>query len=203
MMYPSMWPIFHGDPEHQLLTEQIDANDQKRMTQRAKVYAETQTEAQKWVKDFHDKLVSGDLTAFGWSERGSQTITKIAKEEWNSLIIDPPQAYRTNNDKKRVFPWLDIHFERDAVQILWPGPIKPEQIKLSPRKDWAAISRVLHEFNNSQTVDCGMPDRKLADHVLRKVRGAIEPDLIPADRTLREYISNCREAGTLPPRHNK
>ncbi|NQV58659.1 MAG: hypothetical protein HQ502_03275 [Alphaproteobacteria bacterium] len=202
MQYPSMWPTSADDEAEEPRTAPIPGDDKERLEQRAILYASMQDTAKKKVDEFREALQSGRITAYGWVNTDQRTIQPIPTIEWQSLILDPPQAFRFATNGQKIYPWDDIRFEAETIATVWPG--EPGAIRITkknPRKDWAAVDRAIGRLPE-EIVDLGMSDRFLAERVMKMMkRNEIDPKLIPGDRALRDYISKQRKSGVLPKRN--
>jgi hypothetical protein len=166
----------------------------------AKDFEKPEIDAKERIEEFKDALRTGRITAHGWINSKARTTRPIPTVEWQSLILDPPQAYRLTSDGQKVYPWHDIQFERDAVLTVWLGDTSAFPAKItSPRKDWITVDKLLGEFSND-SIGLGMSDRALSERVRRRMKNVIDKKRIPGDRALRDHISKRRKAGTLPPR---
>jgi hypothetical protein len=200
MKYPSSWSIAKDFEKPELLTANIPSEDVERIERRAAIYDSMQIDAKERIEEFKDALRTGRITAHGWINSKAPTTRPIPTVEWQSLILDPPQAYRLTSDGQKVYPWHDIQFERDAVLTVWLGDTSAFPAKItSPRKDWITVDKLLGEFSND-SIGLGMSDRTLSERVRRRMKNVIDKKRIPGDRALRDHISKRRKAGTLPPR---
>ncbi len=148
--YPSMWPNSANGKAENPRTAPIPGDDKEQLEQRTNLHASMQDNAKKKIDEFREALQSGRITAYAWvnAERGA--VRAIPTIEWQSLVLDPPQAYRSATDGRRVYPWGDILFEIEAINSVWPG--EPGAIRINtkrPRKDWAAVNRAIDRLSGS------------------------------------------------------
>ncbi len=203
MRYPSMWPNSSDGKAEEPQTAPIPVEDNEQLEQRAILYAAMQDNAKKKIDDFGEALQAGRITAYAWVDTDQRTVLPIPIIEWQSLILDPPQAFRFVTNGQKVYPWDDIRFKTEAIVSVWPGKHGAIRInKKNPRKDWAAVNRAIERLSGS-IVDLDISDRYLAERIVRIMKqDKVDPKLIPGDRALRDYISKQRKAGVLPKRNH-
>jgi hypothetical protein len=202
MLYPSMWPNSTYGRAEEPRTAANPSDDKERLEQPAILHASMQDNAKKKIDEFREALQSGRIMAYGWVNTDQRTVEPIPTIEWQSLILDPPQAFRFATDGQKAYPWDDIWFETEVIASVWPGEPGAIQInKKNPRKDWPAVDRAIGRLSET-IVDLGMSDRSLAIRVMKMMKqDKVDPKLIPSDRALRDYISKQRKSGVLPKRN--
>lgn len=127
---------------------------------------------------------------------------EIAAIEWESLQLDPPDAYRQLPNRQRDYPWLDIRVKIPDMRRHWPGPNGDTfPANKRGRKNWEAVDRKLTILINKNIVGSGISDRQLADRLRKMLESEYEPTIIPSERSLRDYISKLRKSGKLPARN--
>lgn len=154
------------------------------------------------ISNLCEELISGSLIAWGRPDSAGGSMQKIAAIEWESLHLDPPDAYRQLSNKQRDYPWLDIRVKIEDMRQLWPGPNgDTRSVNKRGRKDWEAVDRKLTKLREGSLVDLGESDRQLAGRLRKMLESEYEPAAIPGERSLRYYISKLRMSGQLPARN--
>jgi Fe-S cluster biosynthesis and repair protein YggX len=154
------------------------------------------------ISDLCGELISGSLVAWGRPDSASGTMQEIAAIEWESLHLDPPNAYRQFSNRQKEYPWLDIRVKISDMRQLWPGPNgETRVVNKRSRKNWNAVDRKLTMLSEKNIVDLGISDRQLANRLRTMLEPEYESTEIPSKRSLRDYISKLRKSGQLPTRN--
>jgi hypothetical protein len=200
LMYPSTWPLPDWCEDPNIVKVSIKRGDTDRQKLRQDAYSKMQEEARRRVNELHTALINGRIKAEGIERQNGGLMQQIGSSDWETLVFDTPAPYRFNEQNSRIHPLTDIRLNKDEVMDLWPstGGIKPEK-KPKGRKNWAAVDLAIETLreNNIDLRDSG---RNIAVRILRSMKGRYPAIDIPGEKSLRNYISEARKSGTLPPR---
>jgi hypothetical protein len=97
------------------------------------------------LSDLHDALVNGRLAAMGHADHAGANMSIIPAIEWETLILDPPSAYRRLSNNVKAVPWHDIRIVSADVRKTWRGTT---EVSSRSRYDWAVIKSI---FLRAQT----------------------------------------------------
>jgi hypothetical protein len=199
--YASLWPIPKGCEDPDLLNKPIPEEDKDRLRQRAAIYDQMRQDAADSLRTFQDALIRGRIVATGRLDSVNGKREKISTDEWDTLIFEPPSAYRRDADRQKLYPWTDIRLEQTEMMELWPvdGGMKPFKLKLG-NKDWDAVDRKISAMRKNPSTDLTISDRELSEWLRRILGKEYSANEIPGDRAIRSHISELRRSGALPPR---
>jgi hypothetical protein len=201
LAYPSMWEIPKEHSDYELFKGAIDKTDTDQLELRSDLYKQMQIDASELQMSFQKALIDGHITAFGCSVAGNGKTEDIQAIEWNSLNLDPPNAYRLDQNEQKIFPWTDIHLDRQKVIGLWPAK---GGMKLIPKKhgsnNWKAVERKINALKESPSSILNKSIREISKHLRKVLTNEYTNAEVPGDKSLRNYISGLRSSGIIPPK---
>ena len=200
LMYPSTWPVPKWCEDPNLVKGPIEQGDTDRQKHRQDAYSKMQQEARFRINQLHAALIDGRIQAEGLVRENTGLMQSISTIDWTTLIFNTPAPYRRNEQNFKIYPWTDIHLNKNEVIELWPstGGLKPEG-KSKGRKNSAAIDLAIGSLRKNK-IDLTASDRIIAMRVQRSMNGRYSSKEIPGDKSLRNHISKLRKSGNLPPR---
>ena len=88
-------------------------------------------------------LISGRLIAFGHRGAPGASMETISSLDWETLILDPPTAYRRLANTLKDEPWINIRVEGSDVQKLWRVRTETEG---RTRYDWTDVKGIYEKL---------------------------------------------------------
>ena len=201
MKYPSSWPIPENCQDSDLFSKPIPNENKDKLEQRAAIFTRMQQNATTSLRTFQDALIRGRIEASGRLDSVNGKREIISTDEWDTLVFEPPSAYRRDADRQKLYPWTDIRLEQTEMMELWPvdGGMKPLKLKLG-NKNWGAVDRKISAMRKNSSIDLATSDHELSERLRRILAAEFNASGIPGDRAMRGHISELRQNGILPPR---
>lgn len=197
-MYPSTWPIPDWCEDPDIVKAVITQGDTESQQLRQDAYSRMQREVRLRIDELRAALTDGRIQAEGFRSDRKGPIEPIRPINWAPLTFDTPAPYRIDEQNSKIHPWTDIRLNMDDVMELWPssGGLKPPT-KPKGRKKWTAVDLAIDSLRKNN-FDFTNSDRSIAMRVQSLMNGRYPSKEIPGDRSLRNYISELRNSGTLP-----
>jgi hypothetical protein len=199
--YASLWPTPKDCEDPDLLDKPIPEEEKDRLRQRAAIYDQMRQDAADSLHTLQGALIRGRIIATGRLDSANSKREVISTDEWDTLIFEPPSAYRRDANRKKLYPWVDIRIEQKAVMEIWPieGGMKPLKLKRGS-KNWGAVDRKISALRKNSSINLATSDRELSERLRRMLAAEHNASEIPGDRAMRGHISELRQNGILPPR---
>ena len=130
-------------------------------------------------------LTSGRLKASGLRSAPREGMETIPSLEWETLILDPPAAYRRLPNNVKEEPWINIRLEGSDVQKMWRGRT---EIDGRTRYDWTAIKGIYKKLIKENP---GMSQNEIVNEVQQEFQDRFSKDP-PARTSIQNKIKTWR-----------